>query len=93
MAGCRIQLERGCYEILLPKARAILKVNSFKELEIGRHTAKPTHHVSCSLVILTDAEPEDIAMNLITCHVPFIPGKLPGEQNTSRTQERGVSDW
>lgn len=58
------------------KGQGHFEGKQFQELEIGRHTAKSAHCVSCSLVVLTDPEPKDIAMNLITCHVPFIPGKL-----------------
>lgn len=72
---CPYQLERGCYEILLPKARVILR-QSFSDLRVGRHTAKPAHHLCCSLAVLIDPELKDIAVNFIICHVPFIPGIL-----------------
>ena len=59
------KLERGWYEILLPKARVILKANSFSDLGIRRHIAKSAGHLCRNLVAIFDPEHKDIVLKLI----------------------------
>jgi hypothetical protein len=63
-------------------ARGILKVNSFGALRTGRHTAKSTHCLCCSLVVVIDPEHKDIAINFITCCAPLMPGTLNQKART-----------
>lgn len=71
-----IFVAKKLYEILITKTRVILKVNNLSGLKIESYTAKPVHHLCCSLVFSTDLEPMDIAVKLIARHARFMPGDV-----------------
>lgn len=71
-----IFVARKFYEILKTKARVIVKGNNLSGLKIETCPAKPAHPSLLLFNFPTDFEPMDIAVKLIICHAPFMPGDV-----------------